>query len=143
MACSTVLFHNILALTIVLQIHKYTACKELITSSYHFLLGLPLSCGKQGVQSVNFADIIFSCIRVICPNYCNLIELMKRTMVSCCISTASSKFILILHFPQASSVGPKIFLKIPCSKSCSFTTTFCFNSQILHTYVTIGLINVL
>ena len=61
-------------------------------------------------------------------------------MFLCLINLSNSSFVLMLHVPSLSFVGPKIFLSTFLSTTINLFFTVSFKTYISQAYVTIGLI---
>ena len=95
--------------------------RHLFTSFSHPFLGLPNVLVAMGFHPYTSFTILSSGILYTCPNQPNLCNLMWFIMVFF-ISFFNSSFVIILHIPSLSLVGPKILLNIFLLN----TNSFCF-----------------
>jgi len=61
-------------------------------------------------------------------------------MFLCLINVSNSSFVLILHVPSLSFVGPKIFLSTFLSNTINLGFVVSFKTHVSQAYVAIGLI---
>ena len=107
-----ILLHSILSLLSFLHPLISNAWMSSSISSTPLFLGLPLILLPIGFHYNILLGILFSSIRITCPNQAILLLFMNRIMSAFPMSSFNSWFILILQDPSLSCTGPKIFLNI-------------------------------
>ena len=142
LAFSVILLHSVLCLLSFLHPLIPNAWISSSISSTHLFLGLPLILLPVGFHSNIILGILFSSIRITCPNQAVLL-FMNLTMSAFPMSSFNSWFILILQDPSLSCTGPKIFLNILRSNILRCCLSLVVKVQASHPYVTTGLIKLL
>ena len=112
LAFAVILLHSVLSLLSFLHPLIPNAWMSSSISSTHLFLGLPLILLPVGFNSYTLLGILFSSIRITCPNQAILLLFINPIMSAFPMSSFSSWFILILHDPSLSCTGPKMFLNI-------------------------------
>ena len=107
---------------------------------FPFIFGLPNGLVSIGFHLYSFLSILSSGIRYKWPNQFKLFAFIWFVMFFCPINLSYSSFVLILHVPPASFVGPKTFLSTLLSNTFSLFFIVSFRTHVSQAYVTIGLI---
>ena len=109
-----------------------------LMSPSHLLSGLP--CGRIdiGFHLYTFYTTLYSGIRCKWPNQLIRCNFMWFIIFLCLISSSNSSFVLILHVPSLSFVGPKFFLNTFLSNTINMFFTVTFKTHTSQPYVTIG-----
>jgi len=136
LAFSVILLHSVLSLLSFLHPLIPNAWMSSSVSSTHLFLGLPLILLPVGFHSSILLGILYSSIRITCPNQAILLLFMNLTMSAFPMSSFNSWFILILQDPSLSCTGPNIFLSILRSNILRCCSSLVVNVQASHPYVT-------
>ena len=112
LAFSVILLHSVLSLLSFLHPLIPNVWISSSISSTHLFLGLPLILLPVGFHSNILLGILFSSIRIACPNQAILLLFINLTMSAFSMNSFNSWFILILHDTSLSCTGPRIFLSI-------------------------------
>jgi len=86
-----------------------------------------------------FFTILSSGIRCKWPNQLNCCAFMWFIMLLCLINSTNSSFVLILHVPSLSFVGPKIFLNTFLSNTINSFFMVSFKTHTSQAHVTVGI----
>ena len=93
-----------------IQFFIFSFFLSFLMPSCHLFFGLPCGCIEIGFHLYTVFAILSSSIRCKWPNQRNIFVFIWFIIFLCLISSSNSTFVLILHVPSLSFVGPKIFL---------------------------------
>jgi len=110
LAFSTHNFHLLRSWMQPVQFFIFSFFISCIISSSHLFFGLPSGRVNIGFHLYTLFTILSSDIRCKWPNQLNLCAFMSFIIFLCLINSSNSSFVLILHVPSLSFVGPKILL---------------------------------
>ena len=112
LAFSTIAFHLRRSCTCSAHFISFIFFRSFLTSSSHLDLGLPAGLPANDFHLCILFTMLVSGILFMCPNQLNRWVLTLLVMFRCLTNSSNSLFVLILHIPLASLVGPNIFLNI-------------------------------
>ena len=136
LALSTYYFHLLRSWMHLIQFFIFNFFMSFLMSSSHPFFGLP--CGRIDIGFhlyTFFFTILSSGIRCKWPNQLNRCDFMWFIIFLCLINSSNSSFVLILHVPSLSFVGPKIFLNTYLSNTVNLFFMVSFKT---HTSQAIG-----
>jgi len=110
LALSTYNFHLLRSWMQLVQFFIFSFFISFIISSSHLFFGLPSGRVNIGFYLYTLFTILSSGIRCKWTNQLNLWAFKWFIIFLCLISSSNSSFVLILHVPSLSFVGPKILL---------------------------------
>ena len=113
---------------------------SLLMSSSHLFSDLLCVRIDIGFHLYAFLTTLSSGIRCKWPNQLHRCASMWFIIFLCLISSSNSSFVLILHVPSLSFVGPKVFLNTFLSNTINLFFTVSFKTHTSQANVTIGLI---
>ena len=105
-----------------------------LMSSSRLFFGLPCDHIDISFNLQTFFNIFSSGIRCKWPNQLNCCAFMWF-IILCLINSSNSSFVLILHVPSLSFVGPKIFLNAFLSNTINLFFTVSFKTHTSQAYL--------
>ena len=115
LAFSVILLHSVLSLLSFLHPLIPNVWISSSISSTHLFLGLPLILLPVGFHSNIVLGILFSSIRITCPNQAILLLFINLTMSAFSMNSFNSWFILIRHDPSIQTGYRNNFVIYPCT----------------------------
>ena len=124
LAFSTYNFHLLRSWVLLIQFFTLNFFLPFLMSSSHLFFGPPCGHIDIGFHLYTFFTILSSTIWCKWPNQLNCCAFMRFIISLCLINSSNSLFVLILHVPFLSFVGPKIFLNTFLSNTINLFLCF-------------------
>ena len=137
---STYNFHLLRSWMQLVQFFIFSFFTSFLMSFFHLFFGLPSGRVNIDFHLCTLFTILSSVIRCKWLNQLNLWAFMWFIIFLCLINSSNSSFVLILHVPSLSFVGPKILLNTFLSNTINLLFIVSFSTHVSQPYVTVGLI---